>query len=45
VEKLGMNSHPREDFDHPGLQEGRAPRRHMLYRIRRWLRLDRLASP
>ena len=34
MERLGMRHDEREDFDHPGLPEGHAVRRHVLYRIR-----------
>jgi len=33
MEKLGMTHDPADDFDHPGLPEGHALRRHVLYRI------------
>ena len=33
MERLGMTHDPAEDFDHPGLPEGHALRRHVLYRI------------
>jgi len=42
MEKLGMSHDPREDFDHPGVPEGHALRRHVLYRLRRGLRPARL---
>jgi len=35
MERIGMTHDPREDFDHPGLAEGHALRRHVLYRLRR----------
>ena len=35
MEKLGMVHDPQADFDHPGLPEGHALRRHVLYRINR----------
>jgi ribosomal-protein-alanine N-acetyltransferase len=35
MEKLGMAQDPRDDFDHPRLQEGHPHRRHVLYRLRR----------
>lgn len=35
MEKLGMTHDPREDFDHPGLPDGHALRRHVLYRLKR----------
>lgn len=34
MEKLNMTHDPRDDFDHPGLPEGHALRRHVLYRVR-----------
>ncbi|HWZ33906.1 MAG TPA: GNAT family N-acetyltransferase [Bryobacteraceae bacterium] len=34
MEKIEMTRDPAEDFDHPGLPEGHALRRHVLYRIR-----------
>jgi RimJ/RimL family protein N-acetyltransferase len=36
MEKLGMQRRPDDDFDHPGLPEGHALRRHVLYRIAAW---------
>jgi RimJ/RimL family protein N-acetyltransferase len=41
MEKIGMRRDPGDDFDHPGLPEGHALRRHVLYRI---ARRDRPAS-
>ena len=35
MEKLGMKSDPRDDFDHPSLPDGHRLRRHVLYRITR----------
>lgn len=35
MEKLGMTRDPADDFDHPGLPEGHALRRHVLYRLAR----------
>jgi len=35
MKKLGMTHDPSDDFDHPGLPEGHALRRHVLYRLRR----------
>jgi RimJ/RimL family protein N-acetyltransferase len=35
MEKLGMTHDPRDDFDHPGIADGHALKRHVLYRIRR----------
>jgi RimJ/RimL family protein N-acetyltransferase len=35
MEKLGMTYNPGEDFDHPGLPEGHALRRHVLYGLNR----------
>jgi len=35
MEKLGMTHDLADDFDHPGLAEGHAQRRHVLYRLRR----------
>jgi RimJ/RimL family protein N-acetyltransferase len=34
MERLGMRHDPREDFDHPRIEEGHPLRRHVLYRIR-----------
>jgi RimJ/RimL family protein N-acetyltransferase len=34
MESLGMTRNPADDFDHPGLPEGHALRRHVLYRLR-----------
>lgn len=34
MERLGMHHDPREDFDHPGIEEGHPLRRHVLYRVR-----------
>lgn len=50
MEKLGMTHDPGDDFDHPGLPEDHALRRHVLYRLRRaeWERAvkgDWLATP
>lgn len=33
MEKLGMTHHASDDFDHPGLPEHHALRRHVLYRL------------
>jgi RimJ/RimL family protein N-acetyltransferase len=33
MENLGMTRNPADDFDHPGLPEGHALRRHVLYRL------------
>jgi RimJ/RimL family protein N-acetyltransferase len=35
MERLGMRRDPTGDFEHPGVPEGHAMRRHVLYRIRR----------
>lgn len=35
MEKLGMQRHPSDDFDHAMLAEGDPLRRHVLYRLRR----------
>jgi RimJ/RimL family protein N-acetyltransferase len=35
MEKLGMTHDPRDDFDHPGVADGHALKRHVLYRLRR----------
>lgn len=35
MERLGMTHDAADDFDHPGLPEGHALRRHVLYRLRR----------
>ena len=35
MERLGMRRDPADDFEHPGVPEGHAMRRHVLYRIRR----------
>lgn len=35
MERLGMERHPNEDFDHPELAEGDPLRPHILYRIQR----------
>jgi RimJ/RimL family protein N-acetyltransferase len=35
MERIGMSRMPEDDFDHPGLPEGHALRRHALYRIDR----------
>jgi len=32
MERVGMTRNPDDDFDHPGLAEGHALRRHVLYR-------------
>lgn len=34
MEKLDMTHDPRDDFDHPSLDEGHPMRRHVLYRLR-----------
>ena len=34
MERLGMQRDPADDFDHPGIAEGHALRRHVLYRLR-----------
>lgn len=34
MERLGMSRREADDFDHPGLPEGHALRRHVLYRLR-----------
>lgn len=41
MERLGMQRDASDDFDHPGLPEGHALRRHVLYRMPqdRWARL------
>lgn len=33
MERLGMQRHPADDFDHPSLPDGHPLRRHVLYRI------------
>jgi ribosomal-protein-alanine N-acetyltransferase len=33
MQKLGMSHDPREDFDHPGVEEGHPLRPHVLYRL------------
>jgi RimJ/RimL family protein N-acetyltransferase len=35
MERLGMEHHPQDDFDHPLLPDGHPLRRHVLYRITR----------
>jgi RimJ/RimL family protein N-acetyltransferase len=35
MQRIGMTSHPDEDFDHPGVPEDNPLRRHCLYRRRR----------
>lgn len=35
MEKIGMTHDPTDDFEHPGLPQGHALRRHVLYRLRR----------
>lgn len=35
MEKIGMHRNPREDFDHPKIEEGNPLRRHVLYRLKR----------
>ena len=35
MERLGMQREAADDFEHPGLPEGHALRRHVLYRIKR----------
>jgi RimJ/RimL family protein N-acetyltransferase len=35
MEKIGMTHDPRDDFDHPRLQDGHPLRRHVLYRLKR----------
>ena len=35
MERLGMRYDPRDDFDHPGVEQGHALQRHVLYRLRR----------
>jgi len=35
MERLGMTHDPADDFDHPGVPEGHALRRHVLYRLAR----------
>ena len=39
MEKIGMKHDPAEDFDHPRLPEGHPLRRHVLYRVKRPIRL------
>jgi RimJ/RimL family protein N-acetyltransferase len=34
MQRLGMTHHDEDDFEHPGLPEGHAMRRHVLYRLR-----------
>ncbi len=34
VEKLGMHRDPKDDFDHPKVQEGHPLKRHVLYRLK-----------
>lgn len=33
MEKIGLHYDPKDDFDHPKLQEGHSLRRHVLYRL------------
>jgi hypothetical protein len=33
MQKIGMTTDPREDFDHPNVPDGHRLRRHVLYRI------------
>ena len=33
MQKIGMTTDPRENFDHPRLPEGHRLRRHVLYRV------------
>lgn len=35
MEKLGMHTDPKDDFDHPKLPEGHPLKRHVLYRLKR----------
>jgi RimJ/RimL family protein N-acetyltransferase len=35
MQKIGMTTDPREDFDHPNVPDGHRLRRHVLYRIAR----------
>lgn len=35
MEKIGMQTHSSEDFDHPNLPEGHALRKHVLYRLQK----------
>jgi len=35
MQRLGMRHDPRDDFDHPRLEEGHPLRRHLLYRIQK----------
>ena len=37
MERLGMTHDPAEDFDHPTLPPGHRLRRHVLYRLGRWV--------
>jgi RimJ/RimL family protein N-acetyltransferase len=41
MERLGMHRSPSDDFEHPGLPDGHALRRHVLYRMPRLDWLDR----
>ena len=34
MEKLGMHRNPKEDFEHPRIEDGHPLRKHVLYRIR-----------
>jgi ribosomal-protein-alanine N-acetyltransferase len=34
MDRLGMTHDPRDDFDHPRVEEGHPLRRHLLYRVR-----------
>jgi hypothetical protein len=33
MEKIGLHHDPKDDFDHPKLQEGHPLRKHVLYRL------------
>jgi RimJ/RimL family protein N-acetyltransferase/aminoglycoside phosphotransferase (APT) family kinase protein len=41
MKKIGMHHDPKDDFDHPKLQEGHNLRRHVLYRLTKdeWLKM------
>jgi 3-dehydroquinate dehydratase/shikimate dehydrogenase len=42
MEKLGMHTEPKDDFDHPKVPEGHSLRKHVLYRLERteWRKSD-----
>jgi len=35
MEKIGLNHNPKDDFDHPKLDEDNPLKRHVLYRLAR----------